>query len=139
VRNEDGSAMPANLSFNLMLAPLLSPNALQLSPGGQSVRELRIEHPLLDDNACAAPVVGRVDDPLDGLTVNNPQRYSLEYRAASGAGAPGRWFIVAEGSGTPVFPPNVAFNLIVDGAQAERCRAPRDERIFRNGFEAAAW
>jgi len=139
VRNEDGSAMPANLKFNLMVAPLLSPNALQLSPGGQSVRELRIEHPLLDDNACAAPVVGRVDDPLDGLSVNNPQRYSLEYRAASGAGAPGRWFIVAEGSGTPVFPPNVAFNLIVDGAQAERCRAPRDERIFRNGFEAAAW
>lgn len=139
LRNEDGSAMPANLSFNLMVAPLLSPNALQLSPGGQSVRELRIEHPLLDDNACAAPVVGRVDDPLDGLTVNNPQRYSLEYRAASGAGAPGRWFIVAEGSGTPTFPPNVAFNLIVDGAQAERCRAPREERIFRNGFEATTW
>lgn len=139
VRNEDGSAMPASLTFNLLVAPLLSPNAMQLSPGGQSVRELRIEHPLLDDTPCAAPVVGRVDDPLDGLTVNNPQRYSLEYRAASGAGAPGRWFIVAEGSGTPVFPPNVAFNLIVDGAQAERCRAPREERIFRNGFEAAAW
>jgi hypothetical protein len=139
LRNEDGSAMPANLNFNLMVAPLLSPNALQLSPGGQSVRELRIEHPLLDDNPCAAPVIGRVDDPLDGLTVNNPQRHSLEYRAASGPGAPGRWFIVAEGSGTPVFPPNVAFNLIVDGAQAERCRAPREERIFRNGFEVAAW
>lgn len=139
VRNEDGSAMPAALKFHLLVAPLLSPNAAQLSPGGQSVRELRIEHPLLDDNPCAAPVVGRVDDPLNGLTVNNPQRYSLEYRAASGPGAPGRWFIVAEGSGTPVFPPNVAFNLIVDGAQAERCRAPREERIFRNGFEAAVW
>lgn len=139
LRNEDGSAMPASLSFNLMVAPLLSPNAARLSPGGQSLRELRIEHPLLDDNACAAPVVGRVDDPLDGLTVNNPQRYSLEYRAASGAGAPGRWFIVAEGSVAPVFPPNVAFNLIVDGAQAERCRAPREERIFRNGFEATTW
>ncbi len=139
LRNEDGSAMPADLKFNLLVAPLLSPNALQLSPGGQSVGELRIEHPLLDDNPCAAPVVGRVDDPLDGLAVSNPQRYSLEYRAASGAGAPGRWFIVAEGSGTPVFPPNVAFNLIVDGAQAERCRVPREARIFRNGFEAAVW
>jgi hypothetical protein len=38
-----------------------------------------------------------------------------------------------------VFAPNVAFNLIVDGAQAERCRSPREERIFRNGFEAAVW
>ncbi|OPZ13125.1 MAG: hypothetical protein BWZ07_00817 [Alphaproteobacteria bacterium ADurb.BinA280] len=151
IRNEDGSAMPVGMNFNVAVAPLLSPNAAQVLSGGQIVRELPLFHRLLDDNACAAPLIGRTDDPLDSNTTLNAQGFSVEYRAPSGLGAPGRWFVVAEantsvsapsnpiteGVAVPSFPPNAAFNLIVDGGQAESCRAPRSTTLFSNGFEGS--
>lgn len=151
IRNEDGSAMPVGMTFNVAVAPLLSPNAAQILSGGQSSTALPLFHRLLDDNACAAPLIGRTDDPLDSSTTLNTQGLSVEYRAPSGPGAPGRWFVVAEantsvsaasnsvpdGAVTPAFPPNAAFNLIVDGGQAESCRAPRSTALFSNGFEGS--
>lgn len=42
IRNEDGSAMPVGMNFNVAAAPLLSPNAAQVLSGGQIVRELPV-------------------------------------------------------------------------------------------------
>ncbi|MBK9496181.1 MAG: hypothetical protein IPO08_17095 [Xanthomonadales bacterium] len=124
--------------------------AAQVLSGGQIVRELPLFHRLLDDNACAAPLIGRTDDPLDSNTTLNAQGFSVEYRAPSGPGAPGRWFVVAEantsvsapsnpiteGVAVPSFPPNAAFNLIVDGGQAESCRARARQHCSRMDLKA---
>lgn len=135
VRNEDGALMPTGLQFHVAAAPLGSPNAFRTTLGAAPVAAWRLDHPLLDDNDCAAPIVGRADDPdLAGDTAN-PTRLSLAYRPPSGPGAPGRWFVVAEGAGTPTFPAGSAFHVIVHGPQANRCRAPRIDPLFANGFE----
>ena len=133
LRNEDFSAdMLAGRNFNVVVAPALTENALRVFTT-VSATEIPLTHPLLDGNACAAPIVGRVNRP--GLPeVFNPVAFSLDYRAGN-AGSPGRWFIDAEsnGLGSP-FPAGAAFNVIIDGAQANRCRA--DDVIFYDGFEA---
>ena len=133
LRNEDFSAdMLAGRTFNVVVAPAITENALRVFTTAATT-EIPLAHPLLDGNACAAPIVGRVNRP--GLPeVFNTVAFSLDYRAGS-AGSPGRWFIDAEsnGLGSP-FPAGAAFNVIIDGAQANRCRA--DDAIFYNGFEA---
>jgi hypothetical protein len=35
----------------------------------------------------------------------------------------------------PTFPAGAAFHVIIDGAQANRCRAPVVDAVFANGFE----
>jgi hypothetical protein len=131
IRNQDGTPMQSDRNFHVMVAPLGSPNAFRARTAfGAS--EIRLEHPLLDDNACAALVATRLDDPDVAGRLANPVPYSVDYRAGA-AGAPGRWFIVAEGGGT--FPANAAFNVIVDGQQANACRAPLADEVFSNGFE----
>jgi len=125
VSNQDGTPMQSGRAFNIVVAPLGSPNAF-VRPVGTSARaELRLEHPLLDDSECAAPQASR-----SGATPNNTA-FSLEYRAG-GLGAPGHWFIVAEGAGSPTFPANAAFNVMVPGAQANSCST---NRLFSDGFE----
>lgn len=133
IRNQDGATMQSNRDFHVMVAPLGSPNAFRARTP-VATTEIRLDHPLLDDNACAAFVATRLDDPDVAGRLANPVPYSLDYRAGA-SGAPGRWFIVAEGSGTPTFPADAAFNVIVDGQQANRCRAPLADGLFANGFE----
>ncbi len=132
VRNEDFMVdMLAGLSFNVVIAPALSENAFRVF-APTTTSEIALTHPLLDDNACAAPIVGRVNRPALPQ-VFNTTAFSLDYRAGTG-GAPGRWFILAEGGGAPAFfPAGAAFNVIIDGAQANRCRA--DDAIFYDNFE----
>ena len=130
LRNEDTSDMLSGRNFNVAIAPALSENAFRVSAVG-SASEIEIVHPLLDDNACAAPIVGRVNSP--GPVVLNATSFSLDYRAGT-AGAPGRWYVLAEGGGAPAsFPSGAAFNVIIDGEQANRCRDP--DRIFADGLE----
>ena len=83
--------------------------------------------------ACAAPIAGRLANP-DALSPPfNTTAFSLDYRAGSD-GAPGRWFVLAEGGGAPAsFPSGAAFNVIIDGEQANRCRA--DDTIFADPFD----
>ncbi len=134
IRNEDLAEMRFNRPFNVAIAPLGSPNAFRVTVPG-ALSELRLDHPLLDDNGCAAPIVSRVDDPTDVARVFNTLPYTIEHRAGAG-GAPGRWFVVAEGDGTPVFPVGASFNVIVDGQQANRCRAPaQTDALFSDGYE----
>jgi hypothetical protein len=130
LRNEDASDMQSGRNFNVVIAPALSENAFRVS-AANSASEIEIIHPLLDDNACAAPIVGRVNNP--GPIVFDTTAFSLDYRAGA-AGAPGRWFVLAEGGGVPAsFPTGAAFNVIIDGAQANRCRD--SDRIFADGLE----
>jgi hypothetical protein len=135
LRNENGAAMPVGQTFNIAVAPPLSPNAFRATSPTAAAR-LRLEHPLLDGNDCAAPVVGRVDDPELAGDVLNPVPFGLVYLAPSGPGAPGRWMVQADAPvGTPPIPAQASFNVIIDGAQANGCRAPVVELVFSNGFE----
>jgi hypothetical protein len=137
IRNEDGSAMPTGLKFNVVAAPLLSPNAFRVTlPQNTWHLEWRLEHPLLDDNPCATPVVGRADDPDLSGDVLNPAGFGVVYVPSSGPGAPGRWVLRADTpSGPATFPAGAAFHVIVDGEQANRCRSPMPDPLFANGFE----
>jgi hypothetical protein len=135
IRNEDGSAMPTGLKFNVVAAPLFSPNAFRVTLQN-SFEEWRLEHPLLDDNPCATPVVGRADDPDLSGDVLNPTGFGVIYVPSSGPGAPGRWVLRADSpSGPATFPGGAAFHVIVDGEQANRCRSPMPDPLFANGFE----
>ena len=125
VGNQDDILMQSGRAFNIIVAPVGSPNAFVREVGGTARRELRLEHSLLDDNECATLQVGRV-----GSVINNTA-FSLDYRTGSG-GAPGHWFIVAEGAGSPTFAENTAFNVMVSGAQANACRI---SLLFSDGFE----
>ncbi len=138
VRNEDAAVdMPSARNFNIVVAPELSENAFRVAgPASAAVAEIRLSHRLLDNNVCAAPMVGRVD-AIAGPTVFNITPFSVEYRSGS-FGAPGRWFVVAENGGSPsstTFPAGAAFNVIIDGAQANGCRAPVADLMFENSFE----
>lgn len=136
IRNEDGTAMPTTQNFNVAVAPALSPNAFRATLGAVASRTWRLQHPLLDGNPCAAPIVGRVDDPDVPGDTPNPTPFGVVFDPPSGPGAPGRWLVVADApSGTPTFAANSAFNVIIDGDQANRCRAPLQDALFANGFE----
>jgi len=135
IRNDDAASMNSAIgaSFNLAVAPLFSPNAFMAELGGTGANEIALSHPLLDDNPCAAPVASRRVKIGDAsLTLNNTP-FALEYRAPINADDIGRWYIVKEDA--LGFSPNNAFNVIVDGAQANRCLAPKPDALFANGFE----
>ncbi len=138
VRNEDAAIdMPSARNFNVVVAPQLTENAFRVAaPASAAVADLPLLHGLLDDNACAAPVVGRVD-PTAAPVVFNATPFAVEYRAGA-FGSPGRWFVVAQNGGAPTtatFPAGAAFNVIIDGAQANGCRAPLVDALFSSGFE----
>lgn len=135
IRNDDAASMNSAVgaAFNLAVAPLFSPNAFVAELGGFAAAEIPLSHPLLDDNPCAAPVASRrVKFGDASLTLNNTP-FALEYRAPISANDIGRWYIVAEDA--LGFSANNAFNVIVDGAQANRCLAPKPDALFANGFE----
>jgi hypothetical protein len=111
--------------FNVLVSPLLSLNAFKAGVGVDAAARLELSHRLLDDNPCAAPQVFRDS----GAGVND---VALSVQFVRGAnGAPGHWYVVAEGSGA-MFPAGAVFNVIVDGAQANACR---DDRIFADDLE----
>ncbi|HEX6834245.1 MAG TPA: hypothetical protein VF132_11985, partial [Rudaea sp.] len=132
LRNEDFAVdMQPGRNFNVVIAPASSENARRVFTPA-SANDIPLLHPLLDDNACAAPIVGRVNQ-TGSPPVFDTLAFSADYRAGA-AGAPGRWFITAETDGAAAsFPAGAAFNVIIDGAQANRCRA--DDVLFFDGFE----
>lgn len=136
VRNENAAnAMPVGQSFHVVVAPFLSSNAMRVTTSTSPTIEWPLDHPMLTDTACASPIVGRADDPDVAGIVANTTPYTVGYRAPSGPGAPGRWFVLSE-SGT--MPGNSAFHLIVDGHQINGCRAVTsalNDAMFSNGFE----
>ncbi len=125
IGNQDSVDMTGGISFNISVAPPGSPNAFSRLVGSSPRSELRLAHPLLDDNDCAAPQLTRTGTPSSNTG------FSLAY-VRGGYGVPGRWTIVAEGSGSPTFAANTGFNVMLHGAQANQCR---DDRIFADGLE----
>ena len=130
VRNQDLATMPAGVDFNIVIASLGSTNAFRAVLDSVAASALRLDHPQLDDNPCAAPLVTR--NATTSSNVNDVP-YGLRYVGGVG-GAAGHWWIVAEGAGGPSFPGGSGFNVMVQGAQAGACR---DDRIFANGFDAS--
>lgn len=109
--------MPIGVGFSIY-AQLPSPNVFRVTAteGNHSGSILRLDHPLLDGNPCAQPVVTRMLIPSDG------SNFDLEYRADLGY-----WRIFdynGMASGTQ-------FNVLVNPAQAETCGG----EIFSDGFE----
>jgi hypothetical protein len=130
VRNQDLATMPAGVDFNIVIASLGSTNAFRAVLDSVAAPALRLDHPQLDDNPCAAPLVTR-----NAATSANVNDVSYGVRYVDGIGsAAGHWWIVAEGAGGPSFPAGSGFNVMVQGAQAGACR---DDRIFANGFDAS--
>ncbi|HZP66093.1 MAG TPA: choice-of-anchor Q domain-containing protein [Rudaea sp.] len=126
LENQNGADdFPSGRYFNVLVEPLLALNAFKATVGAAPAASLVLPHRLLDDNPCAAPQVFR-----DSTTGVNDTALSVDYQRGSG-GAPGHWYVVAEGS-SAMFPAAAAFNVIVDGAQANACR---DDVIFANGFD----
>jgi hypothetical protein len=80
-------------------------------------------------------VAGRIDGPDVAGSVDNLLSFALEYRGETGSDAPDRWYIPAQGAGTPLFPTRARFKAIIDGAKDNRSRAPSVERVFADGFE----
>ena len=120
LRNQDGMPMSTNLGFNVVVAPLDSPNAFYQDVGTRSTKHLVLRHALLDNNPCAAVFVTRNNARAHVL---NNVPYSVDYLPAT-AGIPGsigHWYIRTEGDGA-VFPANAGFNIMVQGVQANTCR-----------------
>jgi len=132
IRNEDSAAdMPSGVSFNVVIAPQYALNAFRAYVGSSPVNELKLEHPLLDDNPCAAIQITRADSPFDGMFVANDVPFTLAFRRDA-ADQSGHWYLYAAGPGGTVFPAGAGFNVMVQGAQANACR---DDRIFADGFD----
>jgi hypothetical protein len=135
IRNDDAASMNSAIgaAFNLAVAPLFSPNAFTAELGTSAADEIPLAHPLLDDNPCAAPVASRRVQLGDSLLTLNDTPFALEYRAPLNGFDVGRWYIVKEG---PLgFAGRNAFNVVVDGAQAQRCLAPWPDDLFADGFD----
>lgn len=134
IRNDDGASMNGAIgaAFNVAVAPLFSPNAFMAEIGAYGGFEIPLAHPLLDDNACAAPIASRRVELGDGALTLNPGPFALEYREPLNANDIGRWFILAEDA--IGFSARNAFNVIVGGAQANRCLA-RSNALFADGFD----
>jgi hypothetical protein len=134
--------MPNNLIFNIVAGHQSSPNAFSvLAPGTGSVshrQAIPLKHSLLDNNPCAAPVVGYsyIDSETPRAVQTAATPFALEYRDGS-EGAPGHWYAVAtEASSFPMFGIYQRFNIILDGAQANRCRIhSTNDSLFKNSFE----
>ncbi len=109
--------MPIGVGFSIY-AQLPSPNVFRVTAteGNHSGNILRLDHPLLDGNPCAQPVVTRMLIPSDG------SNFDLEYRADLG------YWRIFDYNGMAL---GTQFNVLVNPAQAETCGG----EIFSDGFE----
>lgn len=128
IGNQDSVDMPVGVSFNVVVAPVGSPNAFTVPVPASGYCCLTLYHPLLDNNACAAPQVTR-NNLASGVTDSTP--FAVHYSRGHGAGAPGHWEVRTT---VPLasFVAGTAFNVMVQGAQANACR---DDIIFADGLE----
>lgn len=124
--------------FNVVVAPPGSPNAFYRVFGNTAVSHIRLDHPLLNDNPCAAPIVGYMywaGGPSMGYAGSS---LAIAYQEGF-QGAPGHWYAVAASpnpvqTGANQFRPGQGLSVIIDGAQANSCKAMQGI-LFANGFE----
>jgi hypothetical protein len=117
IANIDGATMTQPLGFNVY-AQEPSPNAFRVTASGVNLTDgttLRLDHPLLDNNACARPQVTR----LFGVSVVSGN-FDVEYGA-------GKWFIYGYGG----ISAGEQFHVLIDPAQVFDCT----DRIFADGLQ----
>ncbi len=128
----DGAAMGFGAgfftSYNVyVVPPLVSPNAFVVQAGPVASASLALDHPLLNNNPCAALQIINTSTAFFGAG----SQYAVQYFRH---GNSGRWGIVPTPTelGSPTtLPANARFHVFVDGAQANACR---DDLIFGSGF-----
>jgi hypothetical protein len=116
IANIDGATMQQPLGFNVY-AQEPSPNAFRVTATGTNLvgPSLRLDHPLLDNTACARPQVTRLFGA--GFVTGN---FDVEYGA-------GKWFIYGYGG----ISLDDQFHVLVDPAQVFDCT----DRIFADGLQ----
>lgn len=110
--------MPANVGFSIY-AQAASPNVFAVDATASNMSNsntLVLDHPLLNGNPCAQPVITRVFTHIDGA--NFDMEYSLLQK---------RW-VIFDYDGMPV---GSRFHVLVNPAQAETCGG----EIYSDGFE----
>ncbi len=126
VFNEDFASMPLGAAFNVMAAPIGSPNAflhvviagVNTSPDAFS----GLSHPLLDNNPCAVLQVTSTYDPnftYDASTLSTGYDYFSR-----------RWFL-RHLDGAPMVA-GAAYNVWIDEALSRTCEG---DRIFADGVD----
>ncbi|MCQ4164185.1 DUF7452 domain-containing protein [Tahibacter harae] len=108
-------SMPLSAGFNVY-AQQASPNAFRVSRS-VSGNTIELDHPLLNDTACARPQVTRI---YGGAAV--PRHFDVYYGSGNG-----RWRIYSYSALNAAD----AFNVLVDPAQVADCT----DRIFAYGFQ----
>ena len=126
VCHDDGAAITSGASYNIFVSPLLvTPNAF-IAQASAAAPALALDHPLLNNNPCAAIQVTAATP-----TLGQTSKVAVQYFRH---GDSGRWAIVPAPteSGTPATLAAFAlYHVYVDGAQANACR---DDLIFASGF-----
>ncbi|MCX7555460.1 hypothetical protein OS187_01195 [Xanthomonadaceae bacterium JHOS43] len=110
--------MPIGVGFSLY-AQRPSPNVFRVTASAGNLSggdTLVLDHPLLNGNSCAQPVITRVFTHSDG------SNFDMEYSTSRS-----RW-IVYDYNGMPL---GSRFHVLVNPAQAETCGGP----LFSDGFE----
>lgn len=107
--------MPLNAGFNVY-AQQASPNAFRVSRGANG-NAIELDHPLLNNTACARPQVTRI---YGGAAV--PRNFDVYYGTGNG-----RWRIYSYSA----LNAGDAFNVLVDPAQVAECT----DGIFAYGFQ----
>ena len=131
IRLEDTTPMPSGLTFNVVVGPL-TVNAYTVRVDSLPVSAIVLYNPKLDNNPCAAPIVTATDTGSyygNGVGVLDSVPFGVKYVPASLAGGapgdPGHWEIVPALEAGFVsyfeFPAYSAFNVMVDGPQADTC------------------
>lgn len=114
--NLDNAAMPVGAGFSVY-AQQASPNAFRVAAPSGGSGGILIDHPLINNTACARLHVSRL---RGSATV--PRNFDVYYGTGNG-----RWRIF---SYTPP-PTGTLFNVVIDPAQVFDCT----DRIFANGLE----
>jgi hypothetical protein len=126
VFNEDFAAMPLGAAFNVMVAPIGSPDAFRhvVIPGVNTNPDAftGLSHPLLDNNPCAVLQVTSSYDPNFTYDANV---LSVGYENYFG-----RWFL-RHLDGAPM-QAGAAYNVWIDEALSRTCEG---DRIFADGLE----
>jgi len=124
--NEDFAAMPSGAAFNVMAAPLGSPNAFRhvVIAGVNTTPDsiTGVSHALLDNNPCA---VLQVTADYDPNFVYDAHVLSTGYDYVSR-----RWFL-RHVDGAPMLA-GAAYNVWIDESLSRTCEG---DRIFGDGFD----
>lgn len=131
---ESLAPMPVGRRFHLSVSTApVKPNAFTTPALEEPNTRVALSHRLLDGQGCALPAVGRGHDPSRLDPAPNPRSFALRFDLPTGPDAPRRWSVLSVGLPGGPFPAESAFNVILSGTQALRCRVDAD--LLKDGFD----